>query len=161
MIMNNVYLLLGSNIGDSKAHLSTAKINIENKLGQIVKSSSIYKTEAWGNKNQPAFLNQVIIIETLLDPEQTIEGIFAIEEKMGRKRTVKNAPRIIDIDILFFNSEVIKTGNLTVPHPEIQNRRFVLFPMTELSPDFTHPVMHKKMHCLLEDCTDKLNVQKI
>jgi len=159
--MNNVYLLLGSNIGDSKAHLATAKTNIENTLGQIIKASSIYKTDAWGNKNQPAFLNQVIIIETALDPEQTIEEIFAIEEKMGRKRTVKNAPRIIDIDILFFNSEVIQTRNLTVPHSEIQNRHFVLFPMAELSPDFTHPVLHKTMHCLLEDCIDTLNVQKI
>lgn len=159
--MNNVYLLLGSNIGDSKAHLATAKTHIEFTLGRIVKASSIYKTEAWGNKNQAAFLNQVIHIVTPLDPEQTIDEIFAIEEKMGRKRTPKNAPRIIDIDILFFNSEVIKTGNLTVPHAEIQNRRFVLFPMTELSPDFTHPVLYKTMHCLLEDCTDTLNVQKI
>lgn len=161
MIMNTVYLLLGSNIGDSKAHLATAQTHIENNIGKIIKASSLYSTEAWGDKSQPSFLNQIVIIETTLVAGETINTIFDIEEKMGRKRTLKNAPRIIDIDILFFNREIIQTKKLTVPHPEIENRRFVLVPMTELSPAFIHPLLHKNMQSLLEDCRDTLNVQKI
>ncbi len=159
--MNIVYLLLGSNIGDSKMHLATAHSYIENTVGKIINFSSLYSTEAWGYKDQSSFLNQVIIIETKLDPRETINKIFDIEEKMGRKRTIKNAPRIIDIDILFFNRDIIQTKKLTVPHPEIQNRRFVLVPLTELSADFIHPVFDKKMKSLLNDCMDTLNVQKI
>jgi 2-amino-4-hydroxy-6-hydroxymethyldihydropteridine diphosphokinase len=158
--MNKTYLLLGSNMGNSQQQLSIAIKNITQQIGNIIRKSKLYTTAAWGNYNQPDFLNQLIIVETKLTASKTIDIILAIEKKMGRVRTKKNAPRIIDIDILFFNKEVIAEKNLDVPHPQIENRRFVLIPLNELSPNFKHPVTHKTIHRLLNDCTDTLDVKK-
>jgi 2-amino-4-hydroxy-6-hydroxymethyldihydropteridine diphosphokinase len=158
--MNKTYLLLGSNMGSSQLQLSRAIKYISKQIGTVIRQSKLYTTAAWGNTNQPDFLNQVIIVETVLDPIQTIQTILGIEEKMGRVRTIKNAPRIIDIDILYFNKEIIDSTILSVPHPEIQNRRFVLIPLNELSPNFVHPLIGKSNHQLLIDCTDELNVKK-
>lgn len=159
--MNTVYLLLGSNLGNGKEQLLLAVKNIEKNIGTIIKLSSLYSTAAWGNNKQPDFLNQVIIIQTLLAPKIVLNEILAIEEKMGRVRTVKNAARIIDIDILFFNSEIIKVKDLIIPHPEIQNRRFVLIPLVEIAALILHPILKKNAQQLLNICTDNLNVQKI
>ena len=159
--MNTVYFLLGSNLGNSKEQLLLAKENIEKYIGPIIKLSSLYSTAAWGNNKQPDFLNQVIIVQTLLAPQIVLNEILAIEEKMGRVRTVKNAARIIDIDILFFNSEIIKVKDLIIPHPEIQNRRFVLIPLVEIAGLILHPILKKNAQELLNICTDNLNVQKI
>jgi len=159
--MNTVYLLLGSNIGKSRAHLNNAALAIEHSVGKVLASSSFYKTAAWGLTDQPDFLNQILIAETKLTPQETLQTILKIEEDLGRIRTIKNAARIIDIDILFFNKEIINTKSLIVPHPEIPNRRFVLEPLAELSPNFFHPVLQKTIAQLLTECTDELNVQKI
>ena len=158
--MNKIYLLLGSNQQNPQKQLLLAQKLIAKKIGPIKRKSAIYQTAAWGNTNQPDFLNQVIIVETKLLAQQTMQIILQIEKKMGRLRTVKNAPRIIDIDILFFNKEVIDYKELTVPHPQLQNRRFVLVPLNELSPNFKHPVLKKNIHQLFIHCPDKLNVKK-
>ena len=158
--MNKTYLLLGSNMGNSKIQLLRAIAFIEKKIGSIIRRSSLYSTAAWGNTNQPDFLNQVIVVETKRTAVETMQVILAIEKKMGRVRTVKNAPRIIDIDILFFNKEIIDEADLQVPHPQIQNRRFVLTPLNELSPNFKHPVRKRSVHYLFIHCPDKLNVKK-
>lgn len=158
--MNKMYLLLGSNMGDSRRQLNTAITYIKKEIGNVNRTSSLYVTAAWGNTNQPDFLNQVIIVESALDAAAAIDRILLIEEKMGRVRTVKNAPRIIDIDILFFNDDIIRLPNLTVPHPEIQNRRFVLIPLNELCLQMKHPVLNKTIHQLLVDCKDELDVKK-
>ncbi len=158
--MNKTYLLLGSNMGNSKKQLSKAIIQIEKQIGCITRRSGIYATAAWGNTAQPDFLNQVIIVDTELTAIQTMQSILRIEKKMGRIRTIKNAPRSIDIDILFFNKEMIELEQLTVPHPQIQNRRFVLVPLNQLSPNFKHPVLKKNIHQLFIHCKDKLNVKK-
>jgi 2-amino-4-hydroxy-6-hydroxymethyldihydropteridine diphosphokinase len=158
--MNIIYLLLGSNIGNSKASLTKAITLIEKQIGTVTRQSGLYSTAAWGNIKQPDFLNQVVIAETELTPLQTMRIILNIEKKMGRVRTVKNAPRIIDIDILFFNKEIIDLPDLTIPHPQIQNRRFVLVPLNQLSPNMKHPVLKKTVHQLLMHCPDKLNVKK-
>ncbi len=158
--MNKTYLLLGSNMGNSQQQLSIAIKNITQKIGGVIRKSKLYTTAAWGNTNQPDFLNQVIVVETKHTALQTIKTILGIEEEMGRVRTKKNAPRIIDIDILFFNKEIIAEKILTVPHPKIQNRRFVLIPLNELSPNFKHPVIKKTMHQLLVNCYDTLDVKK-
>ena len=158
--MNRTYLLLGSNIGNSNASLAKAIIQIEKKIGPATRQSGLYRTAAWGNIKQPDFLNQVVIVETQLTSLQTMQTILDIEKKMGRVRTVKNAPRIIDIDILFFNKEIIGLPDLTVPHPQIQNRRFVLVPLNQLSPNMKHPGLKKTVHQLLMHCTDRLNVKK-
>ena len=158
--MNKIYLLLGSNIGNSIASLAKAKIQIERQIGAIIRQSHLYSTAAWGNIKQPDFLNQVIIVETELTALQTMQSILSIEKKMGRVRTVKNSPRIIDIDILFFNKDIIDQAELTVPHPHIKNRRFVLVPLNQLSPNLKHPLLKKTVHQLLIHCPDKLNVKK-
>ena len=158
--MNRIYLLLGSNMGNSQELLAKAIQQTEKQTGKLIRASALYSTAAWGNTNQPDFLNQVIVIESKLSAHETLKSILAIEKKMGRIRTVKNAPRIIDIDILFFNKEIIHLPDLIVPHPEIQNRRFVLIPLNELAPQLIHPVLNKKVHQLLAGCADQLNVKK-
>ena len=158
--MNTVYLLLGSNMGDSDQLLIVATSMIEKNIGKLVKSSSIYRTAAWGKEDQPDFLNQIIIVSSSLSSSTVLKEMFDIEKEMGRVRTTKNAARVIDIDMLFFNDEIIQTENLTVPHIQIQNRRFVLVPLAEISPDFQHPLLKKSSLELLIICSDKLNVQK-
>lgn len=147
-------------MGHSKKKLLKAAALIEKQVGKIIRQSSLYTTAAWGNTNQPDFLNQVIVVETKRTAVQTMQAILDIEKKMGRIRTVKNAPRIIDIDILFFNKQIISEVTLQVPHPQIQNRRFVLTPLNELSPNFIHPVLKRSVHHLFIHCPDKLNVKK-
>ena len=158
--MNTIYLLLGSNLGNSKAKLSEALLRIEKKIGLILRRSRLYSTAAWGNRAQPDFLNQVAIISTTLTAKETMQKILQIEKKMGRVRSEKNAPRVIDIDILFFNKEIINEPGLIVPHPQLQNRRFVLVPLNELSPGFKHPLEKETIHQLLRVCPDRLAVKK-
>ena len=158
--MNHAYLLLGSNMGDSLHQLQTSIKHIETHIGKVTRRSALYLTAAWGNRKQPDFLNQVIVIGTMLSATETLQNLLSIEKMMGRVRTLKNAPRLIDIDILFFNKQIIKEKELIVPHPEIENRRFVLIPLNELSPNMQHPVHKKTMHRLLSECKDELNVKK-
>lgn len=158
--MNKAYFLLGSNLGNSKQQLSKAISLIEKEIGRCTRRSGLYVTGAWGNTNQPDFLNQVLVVETALTAMDTMKKILSIEKEMGRVRTEKNAPRIIDIDILFFNKEIINQPGLIVPHPQLQNRRFVLIPLNELSANFIHPVSRKTIHHLLRVCPDKLAVKK-
>ena len=157
--MNNIYLLLGGNMGDRINNLSVAITLIEQKIGKVYKHSSLYQTVAWGNNDQPDFLNQVILIKTKFSASKTMKIILTIENDMGRIRTIKNAPRIIDIDILFFNEAIINTPNLTIPHPEIANRKFVLIPLSQISPDLKHPVLNKSVIELLNLCKDNLAVK--
>jgi 2-amino-4-hydroxy-6-hydroxymethyldihydropteridine diphosphokinase len=159
--MNKIYLLLGSNMGNPQQQLLKAIKYINKKVGTVIRSSALYKTAAWGNTHQPDFLNQVLVIQSPLTAAQTMQTILAIEKSMGRIRNKKNAPRIIDIDILFFNKEISNSNTLTIPHPLLQNRNFVLTPLNELSPQLKHPVLQKTIHQLLRICPDKLYVQKL
>lgn len=159
--MNKIYLLLGSNIGPISKNLSLAKKHIQQEIGKINRESSVYVTKAWGKPDQADFLNQVIIVNTNLDPSKIMQLILKIEKSMGRVRSIKNAPRIIDIDILFYNKEIISLPNLSIPHPLIQERRFVLAPLNELSPNLKHPILQKNIHELLTCCKDSLAVNKI
>ncbi len=121
----------------------------------------MYETAPWGFADQPFFLNCVLEVETTLKPTEIIHRILKIEKVMGRKRTFKNAARIIDIDILFYNDLILKRTNLTIPHPAIQQRRFILEPLREMIPDRIHPVLQKKISQLAQECTDPLEVKKI
>ena len=159
--MNNAYLLLSSNQQNPQKQLLLAQKFIKKKMGYCKRKSAIYQTAAWGNTRQPDFLNQVLMVHTKLTALQTMQTILSIEKSMGRIRTKKNAPRIIDIDILFFNKEIINLKKLTLPHPQLQNRNFVLTPLNELAPQLKHPVLQKSIHQLLRICPDKLDVKKI
>jgi 2-amino-4-hydroxy-6-hydroxymethyldihydropteridine diphosphokinase len=156
--MNNVYLLTGGNLGDRKANLLQASNLIEQSAGCLVARSGIYETAAWGMTDQDAFLNQVLLIQTPLVSHKLLQTLLSIEEQMGRKRGAKFGPRVIDIDILFYNNEIIKSIDLTVPHPEIQNRRFVLVPLNEIAFSLIHPVFNKTINQLLVECKDPLKV---
>lgn len=158
--MNKTYLLLGSNLGNSALEIKEAKNCIEKKIGSITRQSALYKTAAWGNTSQPDFLNQVILVATPLSAIEVLQSNLSIEKEMGRTRTVKNAPRVIDIDIIFFNKEIIRQADLIIPHAEMKNRRFVLKPLNEIASQFIHPVFNKKVHQLLLECADPLNVKK-
>ncbi len=158
---SRVLLQLGSNMGNSKVKFVIAQRLIQERIGDITLASSFYTSKAWGFENQPDFLNQVIEVETRLKATTVLERVLNIETEMGRVRNVLYGPRVIDIDILFFNSEIINESMLTVPHPLLQHRRFVLAPLVEILPKFIHPVLQKTLKELLKTCDDNLNVQKI
>lgn len=155
---NGIFLLLGTNQGDRSRNLTAAKQLIEERAGKIVRFSSVYRTAAWGNHDQPEFYNQAIDVSTGLSPQQLLTHILEIELELGRRRLEKWGPRIIDIDILFFHQQVINDSNLTVPHPRMPERRFALAPLAEIAPTFHHPVLHKDVSTLLHECKDPLPV---
>lgn len=137
-----------------------ARSEVEILIGPIVNMSSIYKTAPWGVTNQPDFLNQVIVIETALKPAIVLDQIHSIEKHIGRVRVSKWEARLIDIDILFYDQETIHTNELTIPHPRISSRRFVLVPLNEIAPEFEHPQFHKKIADLLAKCEDTAPVTR-
>ncbi|HLO79719.1 MAG TPA: 2-amino-4-hydroxy-6-hydroxymethyldihydropteridine diphosphokinase [Chitinophagaceae bacterium] len=158
--MNSAYLLIGGNMGERLENLDKTRTLLSGSCGTIVKQSSVFETSAWGKTDQPDFLNQALLVETSLSPEVLLKQLLGIEQVMGRYRGEKYGPRIIDIDIIFFNQEIIDLPDLKIPHPRMQNRRFVLAPLAEMAPGFIHPVLGKSMARLLEECTDELAVNK-
>jgi len=158
--MNTAYLLTGGNLGERVHNLAMARELVEAQTGNIIAASSLYETAAWGNTDQPAFLNQAIMIETPLNARQLIRRILKIEKKMGRVREEKYGPRLIDIDILLFNNEKHNSQFLKLPHPEMQHRRFALLPLAEIAPEIIHPVLKKTITELLQECKDELEVKK-
>ena len=154
MKINQIYLGLGSNIGNREENLQIAQRFITEKFGTIISSSSMYETTAWGLTEQNAFLNQVICIETKFLPIVVLQIVLDIEKKMGRIREQKWGARVIDIDVLYHANEIIVTKNLTVPHPFIQERKFVLVPLCEIAGQFIHPKLQKTNLQLLEICQD-------
>jgi 2-amino-4-hydroxy-6-hydroxymethyldihydropteridine diphosphokinase len=154
--MNKAYLLIGGNMGDRLANLEMAKLAIYQEIGPILLSSSMYETAAWGKEDQPAFLNQALLIETNLIAHDLMMALLAIEKNMGRIRQEHLGPRTIDLDIIFFNDQIIDSANLTIPHPQIQKRNFVLTPLKEIAPNFIHPILKKSITQLLTDCEDPL-----
>ncbi|MGG5577830.1 2-amino-4-hydroxy-6-hydroxymethyldihydropteridine diphosphokinase [Myroides sp. C15-4] len=152
---NMLVLSLGTNQGDKKANLIKAIDFIHNEVGTVITVSPIYEFPAWGFESEP-FFNCALVIHSLLDAQQVLEKTLAIEKKLGRirKQQVGYAARIIDIDLLVFNDEVIDTPSLTIPHPLMQERLFVLQPLSDLHLDWIHPIFKKTCKQLLEECTD-------
>ncbi len=158
--MNKAYLLIGGNEGNRTDELARACGYITRFCGALTLRSALYETAAWGKTDQDDFLNQALLLETGLNASALLDTLLGIEEKMGRKRVEKYGPRNIDIDILFYNDEIINLDGLVIPHPEIQNRRFVLEPMNEIAPGYIHPVLKKNITALLKECPDKGDVKK-
>lgn len=156
---NRAILSLGSNLGDRLMNLHTAMKLLTADAGELTINSSVYETEPWGLKEQPDFLNMVVGIETELSPQQLLSEIKYIEDELLREKSIRWGSRSIDIDILFFNDLVINSDILTIPHPEIANRRFVLVPLAEIFPDLIHPVLKKPVNSLLVNCSDPSEVK--
>ena len=153
------HLGLGSNIGDRKRNLARARAKLIDKGIKIRSSSSLYETEPVGFSAQPWFLNQVIEIETRLSPRELLMLIKDIEKGMERRAVAPNGPRIIDIDILLAEDAVIKTRELTVPHPRLAERNFVLAPFAEIDPEAVHPVLKKTIRELFRRSKDPSKIK--
>lgn len=157
--MRNIYLLLGSNLGDRHSYLREGTLLIEREIGPIEKSSSIYQTASWGNTGLPEFLNQALQVSTSLSPSDLLFTVNAIEKFLGRERVQKWGSRTLDIDILLYENEIINEPDLVIPHPLMQERRFALAPLCEIAPDVVHPLIGKKIKELLSELSDDLYVQ--
>jgi len=159
--MIDVFLLLGSNLGDRRTLLLEAIKRIETGVGPVLRASSVYETQSWGKTDAPDYLNQVLLLQTEMTARQVLKKILAIELAMGRMREEKWGSRTIDIDILFYGDAVIDEPDLKVPHPEMHKRRFTLAPLAELAPEFEHPLIKKNILQLKNELIDDLVVKKV
>lgn len=159
--MKNIYLSLGSNIGDRAQNLALAMDAFALLGVRVVKQSSVYETEPVELREQDWFLNCVAEIETNLRPQELMQVLLKIERSMGRERTVPKGPRVMDLDILLFGSELVHESHLEIPHPRMADRRFVLVPLAEISPDAMHPIRKKTIQQLLVDTPDRSEVRRV
>lgn len=159
-VMNTVYLSIGSNMGDRLDYLSKANKLIRQRIGNIIKESSIYETEPWGFLSDDLFLNQVVIADSPHSPTDILNEVKTIEKYIGRNQilTKEYASRVMDIDILFYNDLIFESQHLTFPHLHLHKRNFVLVPLCEISPEFIHPVFQIELSQLLINCPDRSNV---
>ena len=159
--MHTIYLLLGTNLGEKAANLRRATQLIEKEIGKISTSSSIYETMPWGIEDQPIFYNQVLQVVSSLEVTQLLKTTQRIEQTLGRKKYRHWGERLIDIDILYVDDLVYQSEDLSIPHPQIPNRRFTLIPLVEIVPDFIHPSLILTQAALLAQCPDKLEVKPV
>ncbi len=159
--MNQVFLGLGGNLGDRMNNLELVLSAIELNVGAIGRKSSIYQTKAWGETEQPDFLNMVVEVLTRHSAEQVLNAIQKIETDLGRIRIEKWGTRTMDIDILFYNEEILNSDRLIIPHPLMEKRKFVLLPLAEIAEKLIHPCLKKTIGQLLLECEDELDVFKL
>ncbi|MBP5584196.1 MAG: 2-amino-4-hydroxy-6-hydroxymethyldihydropteridine diphosphokinase [Bacteroidales bacterium] len=159
---NNVVLLLGANLGDKETMFAQVIKHIDENIGEITCKSSLYESKPWGFDSDDNFLNQVLIVETDFSAHDVLLRCQAIENKCGRVRheNVGYESRIIDIDILYYNNDIVDTEDLIIPHPLLHQRKFTMCPLAEVLPDFIHPIFLKNNMQLLDECEDKSEVTK-
>jgi 2-amino-4-hydroxy-6-hydroxymethyldihydropteridine diphosphokinase len=153
--MNKVYIAFGSNIGDRYKAVENALSMLEKRGLKVTKKSKIYGKEPYGYTEQPIFINGAVEIETELSCREVLKTLLSIEKELGRVREIRWGPRTIDLDILFFNNEVYDEEDLKVPHPDMQNRFFVLEPLNDICPDYVHPILNKKVSEMLSELKAK------
>lgn len=160
--LKTVYLLLGSNLGDREGLIRKAISSIGDEIGTIVSVSSFYETAAWGNEDQPSFLNVAVGVETTKTAHQVLDKTLQIEEDLGRIRLEKWGARLIDIDIVLYGEEVVNDAErLQIPHPRMQDRKFVLEPLAEIAGEVRHPLLQQNISTILSLLKDNLEVSKI
>ena len=155
------YLILGTNMGDRGTNLSSASSLLSANDLTIVKRSQVYETEAWGKIDQAPYYNQALEIATSLSPLSLLKRCLKVEDKLGRVRIKKWGPRIIDIDIAYYENLILQVEELKIPQAGLENRKFALTPLTELSPQKLHPLLLKYNQDLLNNCTDSLTVNPV
>jgi len=158
--MADVIIAMGSNLGDSLEYLKQALLEIR-QLGSVKKIASLYRSSAYGYRDQPDFLNTVLILNTNLEAPDLLDSLKEIERKLGRTTTVRWGPREIDLDIVLFNQQCINMAELTVPHPDFHNRIFVLQPLSEIAPEMKSPVHNMSIMDLLGKCDDTTHIQQL
>jgi 2-amino-4-hydroxy-6-hydroxymethyldihydropteridine diphosphokinase len=158
--MNKAILLIGGNLGDRTGHLKQAVEQIGMLVGKVENISALYETAAWGVVEQPDYLNQGLVVSTEMDAVTLLHTVLEIERNIGRIRQQKWGARVIDIDIIFYNNDIINLPELKVPHPQLQFRQFVLTPLQEIIPEWQHPVLNKTIRTLSAECTDPLPAKK-
>ncbi|MDD4032336.1 MAG: 2-amino-4-hydroxy-6-hydroxymethyldihydropteridine diphosphokinase [Bacteroidales bacterium] len=160
--MAKACLSLGGNTGDRAAYLRQAMDQIKLRTGPLVSCSSVYETEPWGYEDPSPYYNQVIIVDTRLEPQALLKTIREIETELGRRRNISGyEPRTIDIDILLYEDLILKESGLEIPHPRMHLRNFILVPLTEIDAEMIHPSLKKTAGELLSACPDTLSVRKI
>lgn len=160
---HNVHLLLGGNLGTVETTFQKVIHELEALECKIIKSSGLYESPPWGFEAEQSFLNQVLLISTSLSPQELLKTTQIIENKLGRTRDIESkgyTSRNIDIDILYYDDITLELNHLKIPHPQIQNRRFTLLPLVEISSGFMHPIFQKSNNELLEICNDHSTVTK-
>ncbi|QXU42782.1 2-amino-4-hydroxy-6-hydroxymethyldihydropteridine diphosphokinase [Pedobacter sp. D749] len=159
---STAYLLLGGNLGNREANLKKAIELLNDKIGKVIASSSLYETAAWGKTDQPAFLNQAIALQTNLSALEVLDLALGIEQELGRVRKDKWGERLIDIDLILFGDQTINIPDkLQVPHPHMQSRKFVMEPLAEIAPDVVHPVLGETILSICRNIDDPLEVKKL
>ena len=163
MIKREAVLALGSNIGNRLAYLRSAAEELSNCGFKIIKKSGVWETKPWGVENQPSFLNMCLIAESELEPEEMLDAAKSIEKKLGRRKSLRWGPREIDIDIIMMGKngeEIFTSDNLTVPHPLMHERDFVMTPLAEIAPDFIHPLIGRSVASIADELTSR-NMNRI
>jgi 2-amino-4-hydroxy-6-hydroxymethyldihydropteridine diphosphokinase len=162
MSKQQVYLCIGGNLGEREENLEETRMFVTFNMGDILAQSSVYESPAWQMENEPAFLNQVLLIETELSPKDLLAEIRELEEYYGRERSTEAyLSREMDVDVLFYGDFVSDDPKFVVPHPRMQDRKFVLVPLREIAPEFMHPVLNKSVTQMLADCTDTAEVKEV
>ena len=156
-----VYLLLGSNLGDRRTIINAAVNQIEKELGPVFARSAWYETAAWGNEDQPSFLNIALGLKSDLLPAEILTRTLAIEEALGRIRKDRWGARLIDIDIILYGDDIVENERLQIPHPRMHERRFVLVPLAEIAPEAVHPILKQNILSILSYLNDNLAVTKL
>ena len=160
--MEKVYLCLGGNVGDTRQYLNQAISLISSRIGTVAAQSAVYQSEPWGFNAEQMFLNQAVMVETELEPHAVLEHCLQIESELGRTRSGNGyEPRTIDIDIIFFGSQIISQPDLKVPHPLMHRRNFVLQPLCEIAPNLVHPVFGLTVKQLADECGDSLQTVRL
>jgi 2-amino-4-hydroxy-6-hydroxymethyldihydropteridine diphosphokinase len=160
--MKKVFLGIGTNLGDRERNLEETVAKIKEYIGPVLNLSSVYETEPWGFESENQFLNMVVEVETKQSPSGVLGAILMIEAFLGRTREGNQyTSRVIDIDILLYEDNVVDEVSLKIPHPLMGERRFVIVPLCEIAPDLVHPVLKKSIASLLESCKDKSKIRKI
>jgi 2-amino-4-hydroxy-6-hydroxymethyldihydropteridine diphosphokinase len=160
--MPETYLSLGSNLGNRKGYIEKAEKLLLSETGNIKSKSALFETEPWGFHHPANFYNRVLLLETRLTPEELLSQCLSVERQLGRERHKnKYEARTIDIDILFYGDEIINREGLKIPHPNLHLRRFILLPFCEIAPERVHPILHKTMERILEECRDNGKVIRL